>query len=602
MAGITIDGNLNVRNGVAQFEDYGQSNITGTPATNAVFDTNGNIIEAPLVTTGPSVSLQWRYDTSTAATQPASGRFRLNNADVSLTTEIYLNATADNLDAQNILASLSAGDRIYIQNSGDASEAILFNISTSTDNTGWFTLTGTVLDAASDTSWSNNAKFGSLIYSAAQSFNEVNDLTAAVVWANVPDANITQSSVTQHQAALSITESQISDLQAYLTSVDISDINATGTPNTTTYLRGDGTWAVPAGGGGGISNVVEDTTPQLGGNLDVNGFDIITEDGSFGSIDIISDGTINFFANFYDNNGSGQINFQLSSTFSDSIYMQKNTGNEEVILAIGAFGSKGLLLLGGDSTDNGAEIRMFNSNNDDTNVDRWTIEANGDLEWSDDSNVVLALKENGTLDNLGATIAEIDSGSNTTLTTKEWVLANAGGGSGATELIELTDVSTATPTNGHALLGNGTTFASRALVEDDISDLQNYALVGANLSTFTNDSGFITSNNTQSKSISIKEPQVEGITLFANTEQITITEIILSRKGTGTVSVDFSYGTDSASTSTIILGTQNISNSTINSVTSFTNATIPANRFINMDITAVGTSTEFNVTIFYTID
>lgn len=46
---------------------------------------------------------------------------------------------------------------------------------------------------------------------------EVNDLSAAVTWANVPDANITQSSVTQHQAALSITESQISDLQTYLT-------------------------------------------------------------------------------------------------------------------------------------------------------------------------------------------------------------------------------------------------------------------------------------------------------------------------------------------------------------------------------------------------
>lgn len=41
---------------------------------------------------------------------------------------------------------------------------------------------------------------------------EVNDLTAAVTWANVPDANITQSSVTQHEAALTITESQISDL------------------------------------------------------------------------------------------------------------------------------------------------------------------------------------------------------------------------------------------------------------------------------------------------------------------------------------------------------------------------------------------------------
>ena len=40
---------------------------------------------------------------------------------------------------------------------------------------------------------------------------EINDLTAAVTWANVPDANITQGSVTQHQAALTILESQITD-------------------------------------------------------------------------------------------------------------------------------------------------------------------------------------------------------------------------------------------------------------------------------------------------------------------------------------------------------------------------------------------------------
>jgi predicted phage tail protein len=61
--------------------------------------------------------------------------------------------------------------------------------------------------------------------------SEHNDLSTVVTWANVPDANITQSSVTQHEAALSITESQISDLGSYL------------------------------------ENIVEDTSPQLGGNL-----------------------------------------------------------------------------------------------------------------------------------------------------------------------------------------------------------------------------------------------------------------------------------------------------------------------------------------------
>jgi hypothetical protein len=63
------------------------------------------------------------------------------------------------------------------------------------------------------------------------SFTETNDLSTAVTWANVPDANITQSSVTQHQAALSITESQISDL-AHTTSLAFAAI--TSTPTTLT--------------------------------------------------------------------------------------------------------------------------------------------------------------------------------------------------------------------------------------------------------------------------------------------------------------------------------------------------------------------------------
>jgi hypothetical protein len=69
---------------------------------------------------------------------------------------------------------------------------------------------GTKADTAHG--WGNHATAGYLT-----SFTETNDLTAAVTWANVPDANITQSSVTQHQAALSVTESQISDLQSYIT-------------------------------------------------------------------------------------------------------------------------------------------------------------------------------------------------------------------------------------------------------------------------------------------------------------------------------------------------------------------------------------------------
>lgn len=46
------------------------------------------------------------------------------------------------------------------------------------------------------------------------SFTETNDLTNAVIWADVPNTNITQGSVIQHQAALSVTSSQVSDFQS----------------------------------------------------------------------------------------------------------------------------------------------------------------------------------------------------------------------------------------------------------------------------------------------------------------------------------------------------------------------------------------------------
>lgn len=101
---------------------------------------------------------------------------------------------------------------------------------------------------------------------ALASFTETNDLTTAVTWANVPDTNITQSSVTQHQAALSITESQISDLGTYLTGIGSLSINALSDVDTTSVAPTDGqvlAWdnaasqwepATVAGGGAGEAN------------------------------------------------------------------------------------------------------------------------------------------------------------------------------------------------------------------------------------------------------------------------------------------------------------------------------------------------------------
>lgn len=58
------------------------------------------------------------------------------------------------------------------------------------------------------------------------------------------------------------------------------------------------------------------------------------------------------------------------------------------------------------------------------------------------------------------------------------------GGSGATQLSELSDVNTSTPTNRNVLVADGVDFESRALVEADISNL-----------THTTDAGALTSGN-----------------------------------------------------------------------------------------------------------
>lgn len=84
-----------------------------------------------------------------------------------------------------------------------------------------------------------------------------------------------------------------------------------------TYDDASGTWRPEAapGAGGGISNVVEDTTPQLGGSLDVNGQKIVSV--SNGNIDIEPNGTGNvLLGNFtFDADqtvGAGQDNYVLT--------------------------------------------------------------------------------------------------------------------------------------------------------------------------------------------------------------------------------------------------------------------------------------------------
>ena len=194
-----------------------------------------------------------------ASTSESNASTSENNA---ATSETNAAASFDSFDDRYLGAKGSAPT---VDNDGDAliTGALYFNT------------VGNKLQVWTGTAWGN--------IEGDEGVVELNDLTASVTWANVPDANITQGSVTQHQAALSITESQVSDLQTYLTgnqTITLSgDASGSGTTAITVTVADDSHNHIIANvdglqtaldAKGTLSNVVEDTTPQLGGALDLN--------------------------------------------------------------------------------------------------------------------------------------------------------------------------------------------------------------------------------------------------------------------------------------------------------------------------------------------
>ena len=77
--------------------------------------------------------------------------------------------------------------------------------------------------------------------------------------------------------------------------IGLDELSATGTPSASTYLRGDNTWAAAGG------DLVADTTPQLGGDLDVNGQKIVS----------VSNGNI-----VLEPNGTGNITLTATSSLT----------------------------------------------------------------------------------------------------------------------------------------------------------------------------------------------------------------------------------------------------------------------------------------------
>ncbi len=104
----------------------------------------GNLIGLALLTGAGTITSTsaWKFDNSTTAADPGEGKFRLNNADHTIATALYLNETSDaGVDVSLILDTIVSGDSCFIQETADASRAVLYSVSgLPTDNGAWRTI------------------------------------------------------------------------------------------------------------------------------------------------------------------------------------------------------------------------------------------------------------------------------------------------------------------------------------------------------------------------------------------------------------------------------------------------------------------------------
>ena len=204
------------------------ASTSATTATTKASEASTSATNAATSATSASTSA------TTATTKASEAATSATNA---LTSETNAAASYDSFDDRYLGAKSSAPT---VDNDGDAllTGALYWNSTSNSlflwDGSAWniaaFDTSGTVTSFNTRTgvvTLSSGDVTTALGFTPIASFTETNDLSSAVTWANVPDANITQSSVTQHEAALSITESQISDL-AHTTTLPYASI--TGTP------------------------------------------------------------------------------------------------------------------------------------------------------------------------------------------------------------------------------------------------------------------------------------------------------------------------------------------------------------------------------------
>ncbi|MCK5318854.1 MAG: hypothetical protein KAJ55_13140 [Anaerolineales bacterium] len=367
----------------------------------------------------------WKYRTETTA-PPASGQIRFDNANISLATEFYLHETNEGgVDVSTFLELLlQDGSALFIQDKTDAGNSVLIEISSSTDN-GVYRTFGiqSVTEQGTEPGQNDDVILLTTGLASAGGVVEVNDLTAAVTWDDIPDANVPESAVTQHvaaidhdqllnfaanehftQAAISITESQVSDLQAYLLDItgeniaDLADVSQVSPTQFHVIARNAGNTAWES------RLLVEADISNLGHTSEINDLSAIVTWANIPDVNVPEsavtqhvaaidhDQLLNFAANEHFTQAAISI---TESQISDlQAYLLDITGeeladlsdvvsatntNRFALLANGTTGYVGRALVEADISDLQAYLTSFTETNDLTAAVVWANVPDGNI-------------------------------------------------------------------------------------------------------------------------------------------------------------------------------------------------------------------------------
>jgi len=261
------------------------------------------------------------------------------------------------------------------------------------------------------------------------------DANGDVKLTNLDNVVVSEADVTQHEGAITIASSQISDISSYATTtyVDNSVSNlvdsapaALDTLNELAAALGDDanfSTTVTNSLSNKLENIVEDTTPQLGGTLDANGNDIDMGTNS------ITDTKVGQWDTAYGWGDHSTVGYLTSYTETDPIYTASswytttnNASSWDTAYSWGDHSTQGYLTSISANSIGVTEINV----SDGTEGQVLTTDGNGNLSFADASTVA-ALNDLTDVNTSGVTDGQVIAYDSATST---WLPSNSSSGTG----------------------------------------------------------------------------------------------------------------------------------------------------------------------------